>query len=109
MPRPSTSDPADLFEAADRYPRAPGFKARDTSAEAAAEVKPKAPLLRNLCLDLLIASTGLTADEVAGRAGFSVLSIRPRLTELSALGLIIDSGERRRNASGKRAIVWKIA
>jgi len=106
---PTSTDPADLFEHADRYPNAPGFKARDTSAEAAEAAKPKAPLLRNLCLDLLIQSTGLTADEVAGRAGFSVLSIRPRLTELSALGLIVDSGERRRNDSGKRAIVWKVA
>lgn len=108
MPTTST-DPADLFEAADRYPHAPGAKTGGTSQEAADKTKRRAPLLRNLCLDLLIASTGLTADEVAGRAGFSVLSIRPRLTELRALGLIKDSGERRKNASGHRAAVWVVA
>ena len=108
MPTTST-DPADLFEHADRYPHAPGGRSRNTSAEAADAVKPKAPLLRNLCLDLLIASTGLTVHETAARAGWPVPSIQPRIAELAALGLIIDSGERRRNASGKKAIVWKVA
>jgi len=51
-------------------------------------------------------STGLTADEVAGRLGLSILSIRPRITELARLGKVRDSGERRRNGSGRKAIVW---
>jgi hypothetical protein len=39
--------------------------------------------------------------------GHSVLSIRPRVAELAAMGEIIDSGARRRNDSGKFAIVWR--
>jgi len=35
------------------------------------------------------------------------LSIRPRLTELLALGKIADTGETRTNASGKKATVWR--
>ena len=49
---------------------------------------------------------GLTADEVAGRLGLSILSVRPRISELTRLGKVRDSGHRRRNTSGKNAIVW---
>lgn len=93
----------DLF----RYPVGPGAQDRDTSREAAAEVRGKVPVLRAAALDVLERSNGLTADEVAGRLGMSILSIRPRITELLKLGKIRDSGDRRRNPiSGKRAIVW---
>ena len=33
-------------------------------------------------------------------------TVQPRTSELKLLGLIEDSGERRRNRNGKRAIVW---
>lgn len=92
----------DLF----RYPHAPGAQDRDTSQAAAEDIAPKSTILRALALDVLERSNGLTADEVAGRLGMSILSIRPRCTELSRLGKIRDSGHRRTNASGKRAIVW---
>jgi predicted transcriptional regulator len=92
----------DLF----RYPEAPGAQDRDTSRAAADDIAPTAPQLRARALAVLERSNGLTADEVAGRLGLSILSIRPRLTELSRLGSVRDSGERRRNHSGKKAIVW---
>lgn len=92
----------DLF----RYPHAPGAQARDTSRAAAEEVGRTAPQLRDRALAVLERSNGLTADEVAGRMGESILSVRPRLTELSRLGKVRDSGARRQNASGRSAIVW---
>mgnify|MGYP000322982922 CR=1 FL=1 len=48
---------------------------------------------------------GLTADECAAVLGESVLSIRPRFSELLGAGLIRETGQRRRNASGKMADV----
>lgn len=93
---------ADLFT----YPHVPGAKARDTSFEAADQIAPRAPILRARCLEALEHSNGLTADEVAGRLGLSILSVRPRITELARDGKVRDSGARRNNASGKRAIVW---
>jgi len=93
---------ADLFT----YPNVPGFKARDTAAAAADAVRESAPILRARCLAALERSNGLTADEVAGRLGASILAVRPRITELTHLGKVRDSGGRRQNASGKRAIVW---
>jgi predicted ArsR family transcriptional regulator len=92
----------DLFS----YPHAPGARDRDTSRAAADAAARIAPMLRGKVLVVLERSNGLTADEVAGRLGLSILSIRPRCTELSRLGKIRDSGDRRRNVSGKRAIVW---
>ncbi|WP_294390347.1 hypothetical protein [uncultured Sphingomonas sp.] len=92
----------DLF----RYPAAPGAQDRDTSRAAADAIAPKAQILRHMALDVLERSNGLTADQVAARLGMSILSIRPRITELSRMGKVRDTGERRRNASGKNAIVW---
>lgn len=90
------------------YPRAPGCQKRDTSHAAAAAARSRAKTLRDLALSTLKRSA-LTADEVAERLGETVLSIRPRVTELAARGLIKDSGARRKNASGKSAIVWRVA
>ncbi|MCG7346604.1 hypothetical protein [Sphingomonas sp. ACRSK] len=93
---------SDLFT----YPHQPGARARDTSRDAADAIAPDAGKLRARALAVVRRSNGLTADEVAGRLGLSILSIRPRLTELSRLGQVRDSGLRRRNASGRPAIVW---
>ncbi len=93
----------DLFT----YPNAPGARDRDTSRAAAVEIAAEAPRLRARALAIVERSNGLTADEVAGRLGRSILSMRPRLTELARLGKVRDSGQRRRNASGRNAIVWQ--
>ena len=92
----------DLFA----YPHAPGSQGRDTSASAACSMAKAAPLLRGRVLDLFERSAGMTADEAAGRLGPSILSIRPRCTELARLGKLRDSGKRRANGSGRSAIVW---
>lgn len=98
----------DLFTQTARvkYPHAPGFKSRSTSQAAANETGPRAAVLRDACLAALTGAD-LTADEVAARLGESVLSIRPRISELAKMGKIADSGERRENDSGHRAIVWR--
>lgn len=93
---------ADLFT----YPHQPGAQDRDTSQDAAEAIAETAPLLRTRALAIVERSNGLTADEVAGRLGLSILSIRPRMTELARLGKVRDSGVRRQNASGRNAIVW---
>lgn len=91
----------DLFS----YPSRPGFKDRDTAREAAQKIATKAETLRESVYNTL-RKQNLTADEVAGRLGESVLSIRPRLSELVASGLIEWTGERRKNNSGMSAKVW---
>lgn len=92
------------------YPRTPGWRDVDTSIEAAEEIAPRVRRLRGLVFAMVKNHVhGLTADEVAERCRLTPFSIRPRLTELKALGLIVDSGGRRQNESGRRAIVWVVA
>lgn len=90
----------DLFA----YPHAAGYQARDTSKAAAAVVP--VGTLQDRTLAVIAKSNGLTADETAGRMGLSILSVRPRVTELARLGKVRDTGERRANGSGRKAIVW---
>jgi predicted ArsR family transcriptional regulator len=90
------------------YPNSPGFQNTDTSEAAAAAIEPEAPNLRALVLRAL-SDRPATADECASEIGVSILAIRPRLTELRKLGSIEDTGQRRRNVSGRSAIVWRRA
>lgn len=92
----------DLFA----YPHRPGSAARGTSVAAAAHIAPTAPKLRAQVLDAFTRSKGMTADECAGKLGLSILTVRPRVTELSRMGKLRDSGTRRPNGSGRNAIVW---
>ena len=88
------------------YPTNPGHKVSGTSAESAAKIAGKAPILREKCLAAL-QGRQMTADEVAEACGETILAIRPRMSELKRAGEIMDSGDRRPNVSGHRAIVWK--
>lgn len=98
----------DLFT----YPRAPGFKELTTSKDAAAIIAPTVSECHAAILKLLrgVGPSGLTADEVADRLGKSILGIRPRISELGPANLnkIERTGERRKNASGIMAAVWRI-
>lgn len=92
----------------DRYPNAPGSKGTDTSLEAAEAMAPDCARLQKLALNAIVAAgvSGLTAEELAARVGVDRVAIQPRTSELRLKRLIGDSGVRRRNVSGKRAIVW---
>lgn len=87
----------------------PGYKRMETAREAARKAAPRMKKFQGEILMVLEKAGPMTADEVADRLGASVLSIRPRFTELLTAGKIRDTGERRANASGRRAAVWEIA
>lgn len=100
----------DLFDYAERYPRAPGAKGTDTSREAARKMGIRCCQLQQ---DVLVALReagpfGLTAHEVAAKLGKDKMAISPRISELRALGKIVQTEERRKNASGMSAAVWRI-
>lgn len=90
-----------------QYPESPGYQDTDTSFEAAESIRPDVHGLRALCLNALT-KREMTPDEVARFVGRDRLAIRPRMTELKEMGLIEDSGARRVNQSGRRAIVYRI-
>jgi hypothetical protein len=88
------------------YPEAAGYKpsAPETSREAARGID--ATLLRGKVLAAMQDNGPMTADECAELLGSSILSIRPRFSELKRMGEIADTGTRRPNASGRTAAVW---
>jgi hypothetical protein len=103
---------------AEAYPYSPGWKSDDTetSREAAKAIKHSADALRCEALALLTEKP-LTADEVAealrtpfmSDADFAEFkrSIRPRVSELKADGLVEKTLMRRKNSSGRAAVVWR--
>ena len=90
------------------YPDAPGHRGVQTSIEAANDMAPKLGRLQNAALAAIRGAghVGLTADELAATLDVDRWTIQPRTSELKLRRLIKDSGQRRKNASGKRAIVW---
>jgi hypothetical protein len=93
------------------YPEAPVHKALGASQESAIKVASRAETLRERVLARLgqFSDYGLTADECAAYLDESILSIRPRFSELVAMGKIVSTGKRRANDSGHSAIVWRKA
>jgi hypothetical protein len=89
------------------YPDQPGYKISGTSQEVAQAMQGKAPILSAKVLQVLQCYE-LTTDECADVLNESVLSIRPRFSELQQQGRIEKTNERRRNASGHSASVWRI-
>lgn len=91
----------DLFS----YPQAAGHRGSDTS-RAAAESIP-AHIIRGKVLKVYELRGPCTADEVAEALHMSVLTVRPRVTELKAMGKLVDTRLRRPNKSGRKAAVLK--
>jgi predicted ArsR family transcriptional regulator len=90
------------------YPEYPGAKVAGTSQDAAEAMAEHAPTLRERILFLIGFEGPATTDEMAERLNVSVLAVRPRFSELRTMGKIEQTGERRTNASGMTANVWRI-
>ena len=90
------------------YPALPGHRGVDTSVAAAAFLAQGLGYLQAKAFRAIAESgaRGLTTNEIAQKLGIDRGSIQPRTSELRAKGRIRDSGQRRQNANGKRAIVW---
>lgn len=82
-----------------------GWKARATSQSAAQKVK--APTMRERVLEAVrAAGRPISPDEVADALGKSILSVRPRFSELADRGLIRDTGQRGKTDEGRSCILW---
>jgi len=98
----------DLFNSLNTYPHRPGTKAAlGTSSDAAIAMTARAPSLRDQILGLMKGGSTYTPDEMATALDKSVLAIRPRFSELLALGHIHETGATRYNASGLKAKVYR--
>jgi DNA-binding transcriptional ArsR family regulator len=77
---------------------------RDETYEA---VRAALPALRARVLDALEAAGRATGYEIAERTGLGILTVRPRLTELSQAGLIMACGRVRRGRISET--IWRVA
>lgn len=98
----------DLLDWQPRYPAVPAATKDDTSREAAEAMRPRSHILRNKVLACL-RQRPLTVHECARLLAETVPAVQPRFSELRAMSLIIDTGDRRLNDSGRKAIVWRAA
>ncbi len=97
-----------LLDWTPRYPDVPGAKAPGPSQEAAEKVSKRVAYLQGKCLEALRTHGPLTADEIAEKVGETILSIRPRCSELKRAGRIQKTDARRLNISGCSATVWRL-
>lgn len=94
----------------DSYPNLPTARvgSPETAVEAAESMVGVARSREMQALRLIrqMTCTGCTADEVASTLSWQLYSSRPRLSTMKARGEIVDSGQRRQGASGRRQAVW---
>ena len=106
------SQSGDLFGYSERdaYPYVPAARATDTSREAAEYIAPQLGRIQSLVFAAIArsAGNGLSPHELALELGEERTTVQPRTSELRRLGKIVDSGKRRHNPNGKRAIVWTL-
>jgi predicted ArsR family transcriptional regulator len=88
------------------YPHRPGFKEHGPSSDAAAAIAPRANTLRDRTLDFIQNNPHRTADEIAAALNESPWAIRPRVSELRKMGLVVNDG-RGRNPSGMTVHLWR--
>ncbi|RJE82970.1 helix-turn-helix domain-containing protein [Paracoccus onubensis] len=87
-----------------------GWKGQLSSMAAADHAASRTHILRHKIIRLMIAiGSPLTADEIAKVMNLSVLTVRPRISELAKAGKLVDSGKRGTNASGRSAVRWRVS
>ena len=85
-----------------------GYQRTETSFNAAVRAAVNARNVRDRVAAVLAERGPMTADEIAAVLGLSILTVRPRVTDLNKAGRIEDTGARRQTGSGNAAIVWRI-
>jgi len=90
--------------------RAPSVNGSITSAKAADSLSPTTlNAMQRRVLELLATTPdGLTDEEQQLALGMNPSTQRPRRIELARRGLVVEAGTRR-TASGRMAVVWRIA
>lgn len=92
------------------YPFSPGHvEDCDTSVAAADSVEVLAPTIRSKILKHIASVGQVTCDEVEVAFGLRHQTASARVRELTMLGEIIDTGERRKTRSGRTARVYEVA
>lgn len=94
----------------DKYPYKAGHRNVDTSIESANFTNKHLKRISKIVLVELgkVFPEGLTGSEIANLCNKSILSVRPRTTELKIQGLIVDTEKRRKNENGQSEIIYRL-
>ena len=91
------------------YPKRAGYKKLGTSSEAAKAMNPVLNQLQSQVLQAIRSSeNGLSSDGVVNATGIPDYTAKPRISELIAHGLVVNSGKREVNSKGKNITIWKV-
>ena len=92
-----------------KYPYKAGHRGHRNSIVSANETNKKLRRLqKQILIELYKNPKGLIGSELADILKVSILTIRPRTTELKLQGLIIDTEKDRKNENGKPEIIYKL-
>lgn len=86
----------------------PAQRHSPTSIAAAEAIAPDSNRLRVKVLAAIREHGGLTDNQGIYVTGLSPSTYRPRRIELVQRGQVVDSGETRLTASGRKAVVWRV-
>jgi len=93
-----------------KYPYKAGHRGVRTSIISANDTNKRLSRLKKQVLIELgkVYPKGLSTSQLADKTKISLLTVRPRTTELKLQGLIIDTEKDRKNDNGKPEIVYKL-
>ena len=92
-----------------KYPHKAGHRGHRNSIISANETNKKlSRLKKQILIELYKNPKGLIGSELSDILKVSILTIRPRTTELKILGLITDTEQDRKNDGGKPEAVFKL-
>jgi len=94
----------------DKYPYKAGHRGVRTSIISANDTNKKLSRLKKQVLIELgkVYPKGLSTSQLADKTKITLLTVRPRTTELKLQGIIIDTEKDRKNDNGKPEIVYKL-
>ena len=99
----------DEFSFKSNYPYQAGHRGHRNSITSANEINKKLKRLhKKILIELYKNPKGLIGSELSNILKVSILTIRPRTTELKLQGLIIDTEKNKNNEGGKPESIYKL-
>ena len=97
------------FTFKDKYPYKAGHRGhRNSITSAKATNKILSRTKKQILIELYKHPKGLTGSELSDLTGVTILTIRPRTSELKLLNLIVDTEKNKNNDGGKPESIYKL-
>ena len=99
----------DEFSFRDKYPHQAGHRGHRNSIVSANHTnKTLSKTKKQILIELYKHPKGLTGSELSDLTGVTILTIRPRTSELKLLNLIVDTEKNKNNDGGKPESIYKL-